>query len=184
MTGTEAIGPRLGDDPDAFRDCYERLGPVVLAYVRRYVPGDEAEDVRQQVFLEVWRSRSRFDRDRRLEPWVLAIAKRRAIDHLRYRTRRPSEATPDLHRLEDAGPVDFAELHAERSLLQGALAALPHEQRETLELAYFEDLTQRQIAERLGVPLGTIKARAFRALRNLATTLVPSDEIVLGEEER
>lgn len=184
MKGTEAIGPRLGEDPDAFRDCYERLGPVVLAYVRRYVPRDEAEDVRQQVFLEVWRSRSRFDHERRLEPWVLAIAKRRAIDHLRYRSRRPAEPSPDLHRLEDSIPADFADLHAERAVLRSALAVLPSEQRETLELAYFEDLTQRQVAERLGVPLGTIKARAFRGLRNLATTLVPSDEIVLGEEER
>lgn len=183
VTGTEAIGPRLADDPDAFRECYERLGPVVLAYVQRFVPRDEAEDVRQQVFLEVWRSRSRFDADRRIEPWVLAIAKRRAIDHLRRRSRNPVDPSEVLP-LERDRPQLFTDTHAERTELREALATLPIEQRETLELAYFQDLTQPQIAARLGVPLGTVKARAFRGLRKLAATLVPDDEIVLGEEER
>ena len=183
MNETEAIGPRLADDPDAFRECYQQLGPVVLAYVQRFVPRDEAEDVRQQVFLEVWRSRLRFDAERRIEPWVLAIAKRRAIDHVRHRARHPSEPTAEVP-LERERARPFTDAHAERTELREALATLPVEQRETLELAYFQDLTQPQIAARLGVPLGTVKARAFRGLRKLAATLVPDDEIVLGEEER
>jgi RNA polymerase sigma-70 factor (ECF subfamily) len=183
LTNTEAIGPRLADDPDAFRECYEQLGPVVLAYVQRFVPRDEAEDVRQQVFLEVWRSRLRFDADQRIEPWVLAIAKRRAIDHIRHRARRPADPTSDIP-LERDHPRSFTDAHDEASELRAALATLPLEQRETLELAYFHDMTQPQIAAQLGVPLGTVKARSFRALRKLAATLVPDDEIVLGEETR
>ena len=174
----------LADDPEAFRECYERLGPTVLRYVQRFVPRDEAEDVRQQVFLEVWRSRSRFDPDRKIEPWVLAIAKRRAIDHLRHRSRAPLESAGELPIAATGDKLDFTEAHAAASEIRDALAALPEEQRETLELAYFHDLTQVQIAEQLGVPLGTVKARSFRALRKLATTLVPHDAIVLAEEEQ
>jgi len=181
---TEAIGPRLADDPEAFRQCYEQLGPVVLDYVRRFVPRDEAEDVRQQVFLEVWRSRTRYDTDRRIEPWVLAIAKRRAIDHLRRRSRTPDDPVAELPVSVRDSPRPFADAHAEAAELQDALGELPAEQRETLELAYFHDMTQVQIADQLGVPLGTIKARSSRGLRKLATTLVPGDEIILGEEER
>jgi RNA polymerase sigma factor (sigma-70 family) len=181
---TEAIGPRLADDPDAFRQCYEQLGPVVLAYVQKFVPRDEAEDVRQQVFLEVWRSRTRYDTDRRIEPWVLAIAKRRAIDHLRRRSRTPDDPVAELPAAGRDGLTHFADAHAEASELRDALNELPAAQRETLELAYFQDMTQVQIADQLGVPLGTIKARSSRALRSLAATLVPGDEIVLGEETR
>ena len=183
MTRTGALGSRLADDPEAFRECYERLGPVVLAYVQRFVPRDEAEDVRQQVFLEVWRSRSRYDRDRRIEPWVLAIAKRRAIDHLRRRSRAPVQPVAVLPLPMPDGAPHFTDTHAEAAELRAALDVLPAEQRETLELVYFHDMTQPQIAEQLGVPLGTVKARSSRALRKLAATLVPRDEIDLGEED-
>ena len=78
------LGSRLAQgDPRAVDDCYQTLGPRVLSYLRGLVPYDEAEDVLQRVFFEVWRSRDRFDPDRSLEAWVFAIARRRAIDHLR-----------------------------------------------------------------------------------------------------
>ncbi len=175
MSGTEAIGPRLADDPEAFRDAYEHLSPLVLNYLRRYVSRDEAEDVRQQVFLEVWRSRSRYDADRKLEPWVLAIAKRRAIDHLRRQSRTPSEPVATLPLRAVATESHFADTLAEADEMRTALAGLPADQRTALELAYFADMTQPQIAARLGVPLGTVKARSFRALRKLAEVLVPRD---------
>ncbi len=188
-TDIDALGARLADDPEAFRDCYQELGPLVLNYVQRYVPRDEAEDVRQQVFLEVWRSRSRFDGDRRLEPWVLAIAKRRAIDHLRRSARTPTQPVAEVPAGRLDGVRQFTDVHAEAEEIREALDVLPAEQRETLELAYFHDMTQPQIAARLGVPLGTVKARSFRGLRKLAATLVPRDdmrphEIDLGEEEQ
>lgn len=182
MTDIGVTGSPLDDDPEAFRTCYEELGPFVLAYVRRFVPRDEAEDVRQQVFLEVWRSRSRFDGDRRLEPWVLAIAKRRAIDHLRRISRTPTHPVAELPARRPDGTRAFTDVHAEASEIRDALDVLSAEQRETLELAYFHDMTQPQIAAQLGVPLGTVKARSFRGLRKLAATLMPREEINLGEE--
>jgi RNA polymerase sigma factor (sigma-70 family) len=78
---------------------YEALGPRVLSYLRRLVPYDEAEDVMQRVFFEVWRSRDRFNPDRSLEAWVFAIARKRAIDHLR----RPHQTRPAADRPGPAG---------------------------------------------------------------------------------
>jgi RNA polymerase sigma factor (sigma-70 family) len=92
----DAVGSRLADDPEAFRDAYEQLSPMVGDYLRRFVPRGEVEDIRQQVFLEVWRSRSRYDAERGLEPWVLTIAKRRAIDYLRRQSRTPADPVATL----------------------------------------------------------------------------------------
>jgi DNA-directed RNA polymerase specialized sigma24 family protein len=143
----------------AIEECYAVLGPMVLGYLRRFVPRDEAEDVLQRVFYEVWKNRDRYDPARSLEAWVLGIARKRAIDQLR---RRHAAIVP-IEELRDIAGDDGREL--------GAMERLPAEQREVLTLAYFGDLTQTEIADRLGVPLGTVKARAFRGLRRLADLL-------------
>jgi RNA polymerase sigma-70 factor (ECF subfamily) len=173
-----SLGRRLATDPGALRDCYAELSPMVLAYLRRLVPRDEAEDVLQQVFLDVWRSRDRFDPARPLEPWVLNIAHRRAVDHLRRQSRSPSDPAAELPGEIVDGDRDtsrFAERFADAVLVRDALEVLPVEQRETLVLAYYGDYTQSQIAGRLGVPLGTVKARSSRGLRHLASVLVPEE---------
>lgn len=166
---------RLRSDPAALQECYERDGRLVHAYLRRLVGPDDADDVLQQTFLEVWRSRARYDPDRPLVPWVVAIAHRRAIDHLRRRSRHEtmlvSLSPPDAMAADH-----FVETFAEAQVIHEALAALPDEQRETLVLAYFHDLTQTQISARMKVPLGTVKARSARALRRMATLLVPEEE--------
>jgi RNA polymerase sigma factor (sigma-70 family) len=166
-----SIGARLAaGEAGAIEDCYAALGPLVLGYLRRFVPRDEAEDVLQRVFYEVWRNADRYDPSRSLEAWLLGIARKRAIDHLR---RRHGEAVP----LEELGQVagddgrDLAERYARASEVRGALDRLPAEQREVLALAYFGDYTQVEIADRLDVPLGTVKARTFRGLRRLAALL-------------
>ena len=90
------LGVRLaGAREDAFDDCYAELGPLLRRYLRGRVPDADIDDVVQVVFVEVWRFRSRFDPSRSLEAWVLTIARRRAIDHLRSRRR-------DTVPLEDA----------------------------------------------------------------------------------
>src|ERR1700710_2663918 len=80
------IGERLNaGDPAALEDAYRSLGPLVMSYLGRYVPQPDVEDVMQRVFYEVWRSHARFDPTMSLRGWVLGIARKRAIDHLRRR---------------------------------------------------------------------------------------------------
>jgi RNA polymerase sigma factor (sigma-70 family) len=165
------LGARLAaGEEGALNDCYAALGPMVLGYLRRFVPRDEAEDVLQRVFYEVWRNHDRYDPTRSLEAWVLGITRKRAIDQLR---RRHTNVVPidELRDLAGDDGRDLAERYARASEVRGALEHLSPEQREVLALAYFGDLTQTEIAERLGVPLGTVKARTFRGLRRLADLL-------------
>ncbi|HEX8132051.1 MAG TPA: sigma-70 family RNA polymerase sigma factor [Actinomycetes bacterium] len=165
------LGARLAaGEEGAIEECYSTLGPMVLGYLRRFVRRDEAEDVLQRVFYEVWRNRDRYDPTRSLEAWLLGIARKRAIDRLRrrHRTIVPIEELRDI--AGDDGR-ELAERYARALQVRGALERLPREQREVLTLAYFGDLTQTEIADRLGLPLGTVKARTFRGLRRLADIL-------------
>jgi RNA polymerase sigma-70 factor (ECF subfamily) len=161
------LGTRLAKgDSRAVEDVYEALGPRVLSYLRRLVPYDEAEDVMQRVFFEVWRSRDRYDPGRSLEAWVFAIARKRAIDHLRrpHHVTVPIELVRDL---ADADGRDDADSLVWAREVRRCLGRLPAEQREVLQLAYFGGRTQVEIAEQLGLPLGTVKARMFRGLRRM-----------------
>ena len=173
--GTDRIrelGVRLaGAREDAFDDCYAELGPLLRRYLRGRVPDADIDDVVQVVFVEVWRFRSRFDPSRSLEAWVLTIARRRAIDHLRSRRR---DTVPLEDALSMAGPDgrDTASQVERSQDMKVALARLPDLQREAIEMAYYADLTQREIAQRLDVPLGTIKARTARGLRRLGALIV------------
>ncbi|UBU18487.1 RNA polymerase sigma factor [Nonomuraea gerenzanensis] len=156
-------------DEEALDECYRTHAPALRSYLRRFVPAQDVEDMIQVVFADLWRSRRRYDPTRSQAAWVFAIAHRRAIDHLRVR--RP--ATVPLDEVGDP-PVPerpVADVLADRDRLGRALAALPHAQRQAIELAYFADLTQREIADRLRVPLGTVKARTTRGLRRLSALL-------------
>jgi RNA polymerase sigma factor (sigma-70 family) len=157
----------------ALEECYSGLGPTVLAYLRRQVGPDDAEDVLQRVFLDVWRSARRFDPAQSLSGWVFTIARRRAIDSLR--TRHAAVVSVDVLRdlVGDDGR-DLAERYAWAADVRAALARLPDAQREALELAYFEDRTQQDIATVLEVPLGTVKSRLARGGRALAGILEPT----------
>lgn len=161
------LGVRLaGAHDDAFDGCYAELGPILRRYLHGRVPDPDIDDVVQVVFLEVWRFRSRFDPSRSLEAWVLTIARRRAIDHLRAR-RRDTVPLEDASSMAGPDGRDIASRVEQRRDMQVALARLPDLQREAIEMAYYADLTQREIAHRLDVPLGTIKARTARGLRRL-----------------
>lgn len=171
------LGLRLsGARDDALAGCYAQLGPVLRRYLRGRVPEADIDDLVQVVFVEVWRCRSRYDPDRSLEAWVLAIARRRAIDHLRSR-RRHTVPLEDAATITGADGRDIARRIGQKQDMRDALARLPGPQREAIEMAYFADLTQREIAERLAVPLGTIKARTARGLRKLAVLIAFPDAI-------
>lgn len=147
-------------------ECYRTHAALVRSYLRRLVPPQDIDDVTQVVFTEAWRSRERYDAARSLEAWLLGIAHKRAVDFLR--ARRP--ATVSLEAVPDPAVSDGDGL-ADRDELNRALAELPDAQRQAIELAYYGDLSQREIAERLQVPLGTVKARTARGLHRLHTLL-------------
>ncbi|WP_182876873.1 RNA polymerase sigma factor [Microbispora sp. H10670] len=157
-------------DTGALGECYREHSPAVRSYLRKLVPPQDVEDVLQVVFTEVWRFRHRFDPGRSLPAWLFGIAHNRAVDHLRARTPTtvPLEAVPDPAGHD--GRQDGDEL-ADRDRVLRALAALPQVQRQAIELAYYGDLTQREIAEHLRVPLGTVKARTARGLHRLSALL-------------
>lgn len=165
------IGHRLvRGDQVALEDCYRALGPLVLSYVGRYVPQPDVEDVLQRVFYEVWRSHERYDPQRSLRGWVLGIARKRAIDHLR----RQRDGVVSLDSVREITGDDGREI-AERMMwadeVRTALGQLPDLQREVIELAYFQSYTQAEISGVLDIPLGTVKTRTSRGLQRLAGLL-------------
>ncbi|WP_399881864.1 RNA polymerase sigma factor [Streptomyces sp. BBFR51] len=157
-------------DEQAFAAVYRRWGSLVHTMASRSL-GDthEAEDVTQQVFLGAWRGRAGFRPDRGpLGAWLVGITRRKIADALTARTRRgvlldAAAYDADARSCAQATPDDVLD----RVLLVDALSRLPRRQREVLCLAFYEDLTQLQIAERTGMPLGTVKSHARRGLHRL-----------------
>ena len=165
------LGAQLVHDrQEAIGEIYVALGPTVRNYLQRLVGHNDADDILQRVFYEVWQHNRRYDPSRSLTAWVLGIARKRAIDHLRRR-RNIAVALNDLGDVAGDDGRELAERYARCREVRDALTRLPDEQREVLVLAYFGRLTQPEIAARLDVPLGTVKARAFRGLRRLAEYL-------------
>jgi RNA polymerase sigma factor (sigma-70 family) len=164
--GAQLVHDRQG----AMGEIYVALGPTVHSYLQHLVGHDDADDVLQRVFYEVWRHNRRYDPSRSLTAWVLGIARKRGIDHLRRR-RHMAVAPNDLGDVAGDDGRELAERYARCHEVRAALTRLPNEQREVLVLAYFGCLTQSEIATHLEVPLGTVKARAFRGLRRLAEFL-------------
>ncbi|WP_084963883.1 RNA polymerase sigma factor [Thermoactinospora rubra] len=155
---------------DPLTGWYRAHGPLIRAYLARMVSWQDVDDVLQVVFTEAWRARDRYDSTRSPEAWLLGIARKRAIDHLR--ARRP--ATIPLEVIGDPADRDGrdpGETLADRDRVRQALSALPAVQREALTLAYYGELSQREIAEYLDVPLGTVKARTARGLHRLSSLL-------------
>jgi RNA polymerase sigma factor (sigma-70 family) len=168
------LGARLTHDRQgAIGEIYVALGSTVRSYLQGLVGHDDADDILQRVFYEVWRHNRRYDPSRSLPAWVLGIARKRAIDHLRRRRTIPV-ALDNLADVVGEDGRELAERYARCSEVRVALTRLPDEQREVLVLAYFGSFTQSEIATHLGVPLGTVKARSFRGLRRLAEFLSPS----------
>ncbi|MFD9937345.1 sigma-70 family RNA polymerase sigma factor [Streptomyces massasporeus] len=157
-------------DEEAFAAIYRRWGSLVHTMATRLL-GDtyEAEDVTQQVFLGAWHGRAGFRPERGpLGAWLVGITRRKIVDALAARTRRLTLIDSAGRAADTTGPDETApDRVLDRVLLVDALARLPRHQREVLCMAFYEDLTQAQIAERTGMPLGTVKSHARRGLHRL-----------------
>jgi RNA polymerase sigma-70 factor (ECF subfamily) len=161
-------------DPAAFRELYETFGPRVKAYmIRQGADVGTAEDLAQETLLTVWRKAALYAGDRgSMTTWVFAIARNLRIDRLRREM--PWQELPEERMAEASGePLpDEAVAEKERQMrVQAALAELPPDQKEVVLLAYLEGLSHSEIAERLGVPLGTVKSRMRIAYQKIRQTL-------------
>lgn len=165
---------RRGDEA-ALEVVYATHGASVRAYVSRFVPSGDVDDVVQQTFIELWRSHDRVDPGRPLIGFVLGIARRRSIDHLRRRRHDVVDVTTVRDLVGERGDEVLNQM-IWASQVRAGLDQLPEEQREALVLSYFHDLTQAEIAAQLAVPLGTVKARMARGMQKLASLI---DEGVL-----
>lgn len=157
-------------DTDAFETLYDRHHRLVYGVATRMLDdGTAAEDVTQTVFLKVWNSPELY-RGGNFAAWLVRVTRNRALDVLRARGQHPQselpEALPETESIEEAA---FAHLDALR--VRQALAALPDEQRQPIELGFFGGITHVEIARRLQTPLGTIKTRIRTGLQRLRTTL-------------
>ncbi len=174
-----AILDRVADgDSAALAALYDRHGRSVYSLACSIVTdGADAEDVVQEVFTQAWQQASRYDQRRAtVTGWLLMITRARAIDRVRARAVRPvtsSAAYSSLPDLPDAGPWTEAEAISAESAarLRQALGELPEAQRRAIELAYYEGLTQADIAAKLREPLGTVKTRMRSALQKLRAAL-------------
>ncbi len=167
----EEIGFALASrHPQAIQACYDKLGPLVIGYVRRRYPRLDADDVLQATMVELWRVAERFDPKRSLEAWVLHIASRRALDFTR---REQRHEWPSLEVVGELGSIDkcFADRVSDAEVLRQALSSLNDGQRTVIELSYVHEMTQAEIARALDIPLGTVKARTFRGLKALRAEL-------------
>lgn len=167
-------------DLTAFESLYDRHAPVVYALLLRILGNaDDAQEVLQEAFVKAWSSAAKYDAGRGSEAaWLISIARSRGIDRLRsrkIRAERENDAGREIsHRsafVDPARGADDAIRSQEQKAVRGALAELPEAQRRALELAYFEGLSQSEIAERLGEPLGTIKTRMQLGMKKLRERL-------------
>ncbi|MEO6953514.1 MAG: sigma-70 family RNA polymerase sigma factor [Polyangia bacterium] len=168
-------------DREAYRTLYERLSAQGLGLALRVLGSRaEAEEALQESFLDVWTRSGQFDAARgNGRSWVLSMIRNRSIDRVRTRgavARMVDRAESDAATLPRHGetPADALVRSEARAQIQSAMAELTEEQRHALELAYFEGLSQSEIAERLGEPLGTVKSRVRAAMDKLGR-LIPKD---------
>jgi len=183
----ELVRRMAAGDESALGTLYDRYSPLLHSVARRIVGDpDDAEEVLEETFWQAWRQAGRYEESRGgLSTWLVMIARSRAVDRVRARRRVREERWDELPEPaadtagDDVSPLDSAQMDEVRRMVGRAVATLPPEQRQTVELAYFRGLSQSEIAEATGQPLGTVKTRARLALQKLREALV-----VLQEEAR
>jgi RNA polymerase sigma-70 factor, ECF subfamily len=171
----ELIQRAATGDRSAFEDLYRRYArPVFGLALRRLGDRGRAEDAVQETFASIWRSAGSYRPDRGPgAPWLYAVARNAIVDRARARTETPSDIPDEAS--ADAGPADHAEQSWVAWRVHRALEELPEREREVVALAYWSGLSQSEVAEFLGIPLGTVKTRTRAALAHLSE--------LLGEEE-
>jgi RNA polymerase sigma-70 factor (ECF subfamily) len=174
-TDVETLRSVARGDEQALAALYDRYRLILFGLILRILHSQpEAEDVLQEVFLQVWRRASDFDETRgRPFTWLVTLARSRAIDRLRSTSARERTADEAARAAPDS--ISDAAADAVKSeqgeIVRRALAELPEEQRRALLLAYFEGLTQTEIAERTATPLGTVKTRMRSGMLKLRELL-------------
>jgi RNA polymerase sigma-70 factor (ECF subfamily) len=182
-TVTDAVLLRqIGDrQPAALDALYDRHASTLLALGRRILGSlADAEEVLQEVFLHVWNNAGRYDTSRSsVSTWLILITRSRAIDRLRTRkvVERTHETSVQENPVEHASPegVETVFIHERRERVRSELIKLPDEQRQVLEMAFYEGLSQSEIAAKADLPLGTVKTRTLLAMKKLRSAL--RDEI-------
>ena len=167
-------------DEAALAQLYDRYRTILFGLLMRILNNrEEAEDVLQETFLQVWRKAADFDESRgRPFTWLVTLARSRAIDRLRTLASRERVAEAGAREVsEEISDAATDALRSEqRGLVSDALAKLPYEQKRPIMLAYFDGLTQSEIAMRLGAPLGTVKTR-------MRTGMIRLRELLAGQGE-
>ena len=159
--------------PEAMAEIYDRFSSVVYSVALRILREPAAaEDVMQEVFMQLWRNPDAYVSQRgSLCAWLAVVARNRAIDTLRRR--RPEDSTEDIILASPMNYADLAERECMMDKVHKAMLALPPEQRHMVELAFFQGQTHTEIAQATGDPLGTVKTRIRSALLSLRKALEP-----------
>lgn len=168
-----------GGDDRAFRELFARYAAIANALAFRLVRQTQvAEEIVQEAFLAVWRNPERYDRTRgSVRSWLLGTVHHRAVDAVRREQaqRRRAEQAAAVAPAVEEDPIDDVvaaiDLPRDRRIVRRALSELPDEQRDVIRRMYFEGLSQSQIAERTGLPLGTVKSRTLLGMRRLRASL-------------
>lgn len=163
-------------DESAFTRLYDAASPRLFGLVLRILRDRaQSQEVCQEVFLEIWRTAARFDPDRGSPlTWMMTIAHRKSVDRIRSAeasSRRDTRYVETSHEVEYDVTAEAASSSMDGQRVSAALAALAPGQRNALELAYFGGLTHSEVAEKLGVPLGTAKTRIRDGLIKLRAAL-------------
>lgn len=169
VTKTMSVEERfVAGDQAALKEIYDQHSPLVYSLCKRALGPVEAADVTQDVFLNAWRGRARFNSDKgNVAAWLVGITKNRIIDMHRARGRRPQTVNVEV---EASEPAEVEGL-AEQMLVAEMLSSLGTRQRRHVEMFFFEDLTHSQIADATHAPLGTVKSDIRRSLTRLKVAL-------------
>ena len=178
LTDLELLEHICNQDRDALATLYERFGRRVFSLAVRILSDSvSAEEVTQDVFMSVWRRGATYvSKKGKFTTWLFSIAHNRTIDELRKRRRDLSRTNDDIDdhlnlKSGDVSPADATVAQSEYAKIRAAMEDLPEEQKNVVELSYFKGLTQTEIAEKTGQPLGTVKTRMRLALKKLRKAL-------------